>query len=227
MKHKPVFAINYKTYQRASAKNAQKLTATLSSISPAKIQTIVCVQSCDIYACANTSTKSTKSTLPVFAQHIDPIEYGAHTGHILAQCVKDNGASGTLLNHSEDKFDSFMLTSAVEHAKRAKLQTIVCVDSIERLRFALQLNPTFIAYEPPELIGGTVSVTTRPQIIRALVAEVASAKSETRLLVGAGIKSAQDISIALSLGCHGILLASAIADSKNPKQAYKELLKGF
>jgi triosephosphate isomerase (TIM) len=221
MATKPLFVINCKTYQRASAKNAQKLIQILNSCLHKKIQTIVCVQSCDIYACAKLSK------FPIFAQHIDPIDYGAHTGHILAQCVSENGAQGTLLNHSEDKFDSFTLTSAVESAKRAKLTTIVCVDSLERLRFALRLQPTYIAYEPPELIGGTISVTTKPEIIRTMVREVSSAKSKTKLLVGAGIKSAQDIKTALLLGCHGILLASAIADSKNPRKSFQDLVKGF
>ena len=47
------------------------------------------------------------------------------------------------------------------------------------------MEPTYIAYEPPELIGGNVSVSSaKPEII-AQAAKACNGK--TKLLVGAGL----------------------------------------
>ena len=41
--------------------------------------------------------------IPVYAQHFDAISPGSHTGHILAETLKDCGLKGSLLNHSEKR----------------------------------------------------------------------------------------------------------------------------
>ena len=40
-------------------------------------------------------------TIPVYAQHVDGFEPGAHTGHITVDALKVAGAAGSLINHSE------------------------------------------------------------------------------------------------------------------------------
>jgi len=44
--------------------------------------------------------------IPTICQHMDPIDYGAHTGHIHPQDVKFAGAVGVLINHSEDRMET-------------------------------------------------------------------------------------------------------------------------
>ena len=61
--------------------------------------------------------------IPVFAQHIDPIKPGNSTGHILAESVKEAGAVGTLINHSERQL------------KLIDIDAIICVDAGKRLDF--------------------------------------------------------------------------------------------
>ena len=57
------------------------------------------------------------------------------------------------------------------------------------------MNPTFIAIEPPELIGtGRAISTEKPGLITNAVQAVKSAKNSTKLLCGAGIVSGQDVS---------------------------------
>ena len=68
-----------------------------------------------------------------------------------------------------------------------------------------KLNPTFIAIEPPELIGtGRAISTERPQLITKAVDSVKSAKNSTKLLCGAGIVSGKDVARAKELGSKGI-----------------------
>ena len=78
--------------------------------------------------------------------------------------------------------------------------------------------------EPPELIGGDISVSRAgPEIIEDSVNLV----GENRLLVGAGIKDAEDVRIALSLGASGVLLASGVIKADDPYSALMELVSGL
>ena len=67
--------------------------------------------------------------------------------------------------------------------------------NINEVRKYAKLNPTFIAIEPPELIGtGRAISTERPSLITNAVEAVKCAKNSTKLLCGAGIVSGQDVS---------------------------------
>ena len=61
---------------------------------------------------------------------------------------------------------------------------------VEEAKALAKLNPTYIAVEPPELIGGDISVTTAdPAIVSDTVAAVKSVQPKVRVLCGAGVKS--------------------------------------
>jgi triosephosphate isomerase len=84
--------------------------------------------------------------------------------------------------------------------------------------------PDYIAIEPPELIGTGVSVSqARPSVITESVKLAGGVK----VLTGAGISTGGDVSKALELGTHGVLVASGIVKAKNPDKAVKDILNGF
>ncbi len=217
---KPLIAINFKTYNSSTGQNCEHL-AKVCDIVAAQEQAsiIVCVSAPNIYKL------SQALQIPVYAQHVDNITEGAHTGHILASDVALNGAAGTLLNHSERQMPSAELSEAFVHAKNAQLSTIICAATLEKAIEVAKLEPEYIAFEPPELIGGDISVTTRPEVITELVAKI-RAISKTKILVGAGVKTTEDVRLALQLGCDGVLLASGITKSQDPEAALKGLIAG-
>ena len=89
------------------------------------------------------------------------------------------------------------------------------------------LEPDMIAMEPPELIGGDISVSTaRPEAIVETIEAVKSVKS-VPVLVGAGIKNGQDVKKAIELGAKGVLVASGIVKAKDPKKAINDLVDGM
>ena len=92
-----------------------------------------------------------------------------------------------------------------------------------------KFNPTFIAIEPPELIGTGKSNFYREDqhLITNAVQAVKSAKNSTKLLCGAGIVSGQDVSKAKELGSKGILVASGIVKAKNWEKIISEFCKGL
>jgi triosephosphate isomerase len=163
--------------------------------------------------------------IPIIAQHIDPIKYGSSTGHILPESVKMAGAVGTLINHSEKRLEREIIRKTVERAKDVGLITIICAATAEEGATFVEFNPDYIAVEPPELIGDpNISVATaKPEVIKKAVELVRPIK----LLVGAGVKDGRDVKISMELGAQGVLLASAIARSKDPKALLLDLASGL
>jgi triosephosphate isomerase len=75
------------------------------------------------------------------------------------------------------------------------------------------------------LIGGDISVTSAdPKIISDTVALIKSVNPNVRVLCGAGVKTGEDVLAALELGAEGVLLASGVTKSADPKGALEDLL---
>lgn len=219
----PVLIINFKTYKESTGKNALKLARICESVSKKTGKSVaVAVSPIDL------KEISSKVNIPVFAQHLDGVEYGANTGHMVPDSVLEIGVFGSLLNHSEDKYEFDDLKKASEKMKSLKMIRVICAGTpIEAGKIA-SLYPEFIAIEPPELIGGKVSVSTaKPEVITDTVNLVKKVDKNIKVLCGAGVNSKEDVKIALKLGAKGILIASAVVKAKNPRYVIEELLSAF
>ncbi|OGM33090.1 hypothetical protein A2803_02015 [Candidatus Woesebacteria bacterium RIFCSPHIGHO2_01_FULL_44_21] len=215
--------VNFKTYKESSGERVFDLVSQVEAASrEAGIKVVAVVQATDIRETTMTSG------LEIWAQHVDAVEFGAHTGAILPEAVLADGASGTFLNHSENKFEKFEeLKSAVGHCKKLGLKTLVFAADLKELEKVLGLNPDFAAYEPPELVGSkTTSVAeAKPEVVAKAV-ELAH-EARIPLIVGAGIKSQKDVRVSVSLGADGVAVASDIVKAHDPKKETLELLEGF
>lgn len=162
------------------------------------------------------------------AQHIDPYEPGAHTGALLAKEVKELGAVGSIINHSERRIPADDVKKCVDLCKEYDLISVVCAQNSKEAGELAKFNPDFIAVEPPELIGGDVSVSTaEPEIIKNSVNEVKKNSLRTNLLCGAGVKTKEDVKKAIELGAKGVLVASGVVKSPNVEKAMEELIRGM
>jgi triosephosphate isomerase (TIM) len=217
---KDIIVVNFKTYKEGTAKNAIKLAEICKSVSEkTKKEIYAAVQLTDISQCSK--------IVKVFAQHIDFCEPDKNTGFITAYAVKNSNAIGTILNHSEHRISIDVLEKSINAAKKLGLITIVCADTPQWAEKVAKLNPDYIAIEPPELIGGDISVSTsRPEIITETIARVNSVK-KIPILCGAGIKTKEDVQIAKKLGAKGILVASGIVLAKNPEKELTEMAEGL
>ena len=157
-----------------------------------------------------------KFNVIVLAQHLDDKKIGSTTGFMIPEIVKKSKINGSLINHSEHRIPEKEIKNMIKRLKRLKLKTVLCVKNVNESKKYAKLNPTFIAIEPPELIGtGRAISTERPQLITKAVDSVKSAKNSTKLLCGAGIVSGNDVARAKQLGSKGILVASGIVKAKN------------
>ncbi|NYT05405.1 MAG: triose-phosphate isomerase [Methanomicrobiales archaeon] len=161
----------------------------------------------------------------VYAQHVDGIGPGAHTGHVLAAAVREAGAHGTLINHSERRLTLAGVEASVEAARAAKLETVVCTNNVATSAAAASFAPDYIAIEPPELIGSGVSVSKAdPEIIRRSVEAVQRIDDGVKVLTGAGIQSGECVKIAVDLGTSGVLLASSVVKAEDPLAVLRDLV---
>ena len=157
-----------------------------------------------------------KSKLLVFAQHLDDAKVGSTTGYMIPELVKKSKVNGALINHSEHRISPKEITNLVKRLKKLKMKTVVCVKNVREAEKYAKLNPTYIAIEPPELIGtGRAISTERPGLITKSLSAVKKARNSTKLLCGAGIVTSEDVKRAMELGSRGILVASGIVKSRN------------
>lgn len=218
----PVIMINFKTYNQASGVDAIKLSKECADIAnKTKKSIIVCVQATDINSCS-------KNKLPIFAQHVDTFEAGGHTGKISIKSLKENGAKGCLVNHSENRIPFKQIMKTIAMLAEADMVSVVCVKNAREAKKVAKLNPDIIAIEPPKLIGGDISVTTaNPNIVKKSVEAVKSINNKIPVLCGAGVKNSKDVAKAIELGAMGVLVASGVTKAKNQKSAVLELTKGI
>jgi len=163
-----------------------------------------------------------------WAQHVSPVGHGSHTGSTLAEAAADAGATGTLLNHSENRLKLADIDGSLDAADRADLETIVCANNPDQIAAASALGPDAVAVEPPELIGtGTPVSKADPDIVRDAVSAAAGVDEDVDVLCGAGISTGEDVVSAGDLGATGVLLASGVAKADDPRAALEDLVSGI
>lgn len=218
----PIIIINFKTYDGCFGKRAVDLARIAERVAKKSGASLaVAPNNIDIYRVAQSVG------IPVLAQHVSPIGTGSHTGHILAQAVKEAGAVGTLLNHAEKMRSLDIIKQTLTRCRDTGLVTVVCADTVDSIGKIAALKPDMLAIEPPELIGGDISVTTAdPGLLKRSLDAVKSV-ADIPVLCGAGVKTGDDVAAALRLGMRGVLLASGVTRVADPEKALLGLVRGL
>jgi triosephosphate isomerase len=215
----PIIIVNFKAYQEALGKKALELSRIAEEVSS---ETGTCIavapQAVDLRLISH------EVKIPVLAQHADPFTPDRYTGAITLEAVKDAGATGTLLNHSERRILLADLDKTIKRARGLGLATVVCTDTPEVSLAVATLSPDTIAYEPPELIAtGRAVSKEKPEAITRALNLIARVNPHLPVLCGAGISDAEDVKIALRLGTKGVLLASGVVKSKEPYKVLRAM----
>ena len=214
----PIVIVNFKTYIEGTGKKAVDLARSAKKVST---ETGVCFavapQFVDIPIILNSVS------IPIFAQHIDPFKPGSYTGHVLPEAIKEAGAVGTLVNHSERRLKLADIDETLTRAREVGLTTVVCTNNTAVSASAAALKPDMIAVEPPELIGSGIPVSkAQPKVVTGTVDSVKKVNRNVIVLCGAGITNGEDVAAAIKLGTQGVLVASGIVKAKDP---YKVMLE--
>ncbi|ACB39555.1 triose-phosphate isomerase [Pyrobaculum neutrophilum] len=217
----PILIINFKAYAEAAgrraleiAKAAERAARELGvniAVAPNHLELALVAQSVDI---------------PVYAQGADVETPGAHTAHVAVDNVKEAGAAGLILNHSEAPLALSQLSRLAARAKAVGLDLVICAPDPDTSLAAAALKPHAVAVEPPELIGTGRAVSRyKPEAVVQTVEKVSRHFPDVAVITGAGIESGEDVAAALKLGTRGVLLASAAVKAKDHYQKILELAK--
>ena len=164
----------------------------------------------------------------VYAQHVDPVEPGAHTGWVPVEAVAAAGARGSLVNHSEHRLKLSDIEFVVERLRSAGLEQLVCADTPRAAAAVAMFKPTYVAVEPPELIGTGIAVSrAKPEVVTRSVELVSRVAPDVPVLVGAGVVSREDARRSVELGARGVLVASAVMKASDPLAKIRELAEGL
>ncbi|MBC7120221.1 MAG: triose-phosphate isomerase [Candidatus Methanosuratus sp.] len=215
----PLILVNFKTYRESLGENGLRIAKAAEEVSG---ETGICIavapQAADLFRVASSVG------IPVFSQHVDPEEPGAHTGSITPESLKEAGVSGAILNHSERRLRVDLIEVAVRRCSSLGLLTCVCANTPLAGRAVASFNPDVVAVEPPELIGSGISVSkARPEVVMDAVHLIKGVSGGMHVLCGAGITSGKDVSAAIKLGAEGVLVASGIVKVPEPKKALMDL----
>ena len=214
----PLIVVNFKTYATAMGIQAENLASMMASVTTSA--RMVGVVSAFDLATINQSSP----TLEIWSQHLDPVGMGSFTGWLQPNNAIERGAKGTIINHAEHKVPLNHVEELMKQLPEG-FQICACAADVEEAKALASLSPTFIAVEPPELIGGDISVTTAdPDIIKSTVDAVKSVNENIRVLCGAGVKNGSDVKMALSLGAEGVLLASGVTKAEDPFEILNDLV---
>lgn len=218
----PLIVVNFKTYATAMGQRAVDLAQAMERASKDHVRMIAVVSAFDLHA-----VKQAAPSLEVWSQHLDPVGQGSFTGWLQPENAIERGARGTIINHAEHKVD-------IEHVQQLMQQLpddfpmCACAADVDEAHRLAELGPTFIAVEPPELIGGDISVTTAdPAIVSDTVNAVRAINPQVRVLCGAGVKDGKDVKTAVELGAHGVLLASGVTKVSDVDAVLADLVAGL
>ena len=215
----PVFIINFKNYPEGLGSRAIELARIAEEVSREVNVEMIVAPSTPMLG-----TVCTSVTLPVFAQKADDMETGKSTGAVVPESLVSAGCSGSLLNHSESRIPMASIQTLVVRMKSLGLKACVCAETSKELREAAGFGPEYVAIEPPALIGSGVSVSkTRPDLILDSTRTARDVQYTGRVLCGAGIVDRDDARKAMDLGSDGILVASSVLRSPDPRKKIEEL----
>ena len=217
---KSLVVVNFKTYVTAQGEGAVSLAKAMAEVDETTDATMVAVVS----AFDLSAVKAAAPNLEVWTQHLDPIDWGSNTGWLHPQTAMGHGATGSIINHAEHKVN-------LDHVEKLLAQlphdfpVCACAADINEAKSLAALSPKFIAVEPPELIGGDISVTTAdPGIVSGTAEAVKAVNPKVRVLCGAGVKNGGDVAKAIELGTEGVLLASGVTKANNPLSVLRDLV---
>jgi triosephosphate isomerase len=210
-----------KIYEAAHGAAAEDLARAIASVET-DARVVVVVSAFDLAAVVAAAPK-----LEVWCQHLDPVGFGSFTGWLHPSTAVERGASGTLINHAEHKVSIEHVAMLLDSVPEG-FTVCACAADIEEARALTALQPDFVAVEPPELIGGDISVTTAdPSIVSGTAAAVREISEEVGILCGAGVKNGADVAAAIELGTVGVLLASGVTKADDPTAVMTDLVSSL
>lgn len=207
-----------KTYKETTSDEGIKRLSPVKKVSEEfNVPIIAVAQATEIYRIKK------ELYIEVWAQHIDPIDPGRNTGWISPFSVKEAGATGVLINHSEHKLKEEVILETIKKARQYDLKTLLIGQTAEMVKRFDSYDIDYLSFEKEDLIASTVSmIDQQEETIKSLVKTI-----KHPLIIGAGINDGEDARKSKVAGAAGILMATYFVTASDSEQKLKELAEGF
>ncbi|MEM0243171.1 MAG: triose-phosphate isomerase [Candidatus Aenigmatarchaeota archaeon] len=210
-----IVALNFKAFRETIGNNSLKIIKKIDKKFK-KIKLIAIVNPADISLVSKVKRKNIKlyTSLNKYCE-----TYGSYTGGIPLEFLKEKNFDGILLNHFENRIVFSELKKFIDFSKKIGLETMVCAKDLSEAKKIDKINPKYLSYEAPELIGTGKAISKyKAESLKKFIEITKSIP-----ICGAGISEAIDVKIAKDLGAEGVLIASAFAKAKNKIKFLKEI----
>jgi triosephosphate isomerase len=208
----PRFGVNFKVYPRTIGEGGLSLAKTVERVQEETGANFgVTPQLPDLNAVA------TQTDLNVSSPSIDPVQPGRGMGKILPETIAAAGADAAIINHAENRDTLTDIAKKISRCDSVGIDSVVCVDSIEMGRGVAAFDPDVLLFEKPEDISTDRAITqTHPELVEQFVAMVEEANPRTKVSVGGGIRTPEDVRLAFELGADATGASSAICTADDP-----------
>lgn len=219
----PHFGVNLKIYPETYGNHALRLARLLEEIeADTDARFVLTPQLPDL------RTVAAETDVAVVAPYMDATEPGRGMGRILPETLADAGADGVVLNHAENRDTLTDLVWKIDRCRDLGMDSIVCVDSIEMGRAIAEFDPDMMTYEMPEDISTGRAITqTHPDRVRDFLAMIEEENPRTRVLVGGGISTPEDVRLAFEQGAHASGAASAVSLADDRESLLRDIAAVF
>ena len=165
-----------------------------------------------------------ETDLSLTAPYMDAITPGRGMGRILPETVREAGADGVVINHAENRETLSDLVTKIERCRDVGLDSIVCVDSVEMGRAVGIYRPDNMVFEKPDDIASDRAITqSHPERVEAFIEMRDEVCPETKVLVGGGIATAEDVRLAFEQGADAAGAASAVSLADDPEALLRDI----
>jgi triosephosphate isomerase len=219
----PYFQINFKVYPGTGGEEGLEFARMIEQVERETAANFVLTpQLPDLRMIA------TETDLTVTTPKVDPVDPGRGIGSVLPETIRAAGAEGAVINHAEDRDTLTDVERKIERCREADLDSIVCVDSVEMGRAVAAFDPDSLVFENPEDISTDRAITqTHPDRVRAFREAIEEENPRTKVLVGGGISTAEDVCLALEQGADATGAASAISLADDPEARLRSIAAVF
>lgn len=215
--------LNLKTYPESTGTNIYSIFDSLNTAitQDPSLKDLVFVAPANIYL---SELKSKYPNINILAQTVSSKNAGSTTGWIPADNLVSLGINMAIYNHSEYRQNIETIVEDIKSIQAKGIKLIVCCENVDEAAMILEAEPFAIAYEPKDLIGSGISVTTRPE---AVIEFISFVNGKTIAIIGAGVTTKEDVENSIKLGGQGVLLASAYVKAEDKGAKLKELIDPF
>jgi triosephosphate isomerase len=219
----PHFQVNLKVYPDTWGDHAVAFARTLEQLeAETSARFVLTPQLPDLRLIA------AETDVTVTAPFMHATEPGRGMGKILPETLADAGADGVVINHAENRDTLTDLVWKIERCRDLGMDSVVCVDSIEMGRAVAEFDPDSVIYEMPGDISSDRAITqTHPDRVRAFLGMIDEENPRTRVLVGGGISTAEDVRLAFEQGADATGAASAVSLAADPEGLLREIAAAF